>query len=82
MLKVAILTESSIWLFQLIREEGMIWEEKKNLLFSPRFPHRYKTRRPPLGTLETNYKMTKWRRTLDLDDLTKKLGIVNSLNLL
>ena len=37
----------------------MIWEEKKNLLFSPRFPHRYKTRRPPLGTLETNYKMTK-----------------------
>ena len=38
-------------------EEGMIWEEKKNLLFSPRFPYRYKTRRPPLGTLETNYKM-------------------------
>ena len=35
----------------------MIWEEKKILLFSPRFPHRYKTRRPPLGTFETNYKM-------------------------
>ena len=35
----------------------MTWEEKKNLLFSPRFPYRYKTRRPLLGTLETNYKM-------------------------
>ena len=35
----------------------MIWGEESILFFSPRFPQRYKTRRPPLGTFETNYKM-------------------------
>ena len=57
MLQAAILTESSLWLFQLIKEEGMICEEVRILFSSPRFPHRYKTRQPPLGTFETNYKM-------------------------
>ena len=83
MLQEAILTESSLWLLQLIREEGMIWEEEKTLFFSSRLPHLYKTRHSPpryiWNQLQNGYQ---WRWALDLDDLTEKLGTANSLNLL
>ena len=80
MLQAAILTESSLWLFQLIREEGIIWEEERILFFSPRSSHRYKTQRPPSWNQLQN--VYQWRWALDLDDHKEKLGTVNSLNLL
>ena len=51
----------------------MIWEEERILFCSPHFPHRYKTRRPPLGTFETNYKMA----TSDGERLISTISLKN-----
>ena len=76
MLQAAILTVSSIW------EEGMIWEKERILIFSPRSPYRYKSRHPSLGTFETNYKMATSDGERLISTISRKLGTVNSLNML
>ena len=45
---------------------------RENFIFLPSLPHRYKTRRPPLGTFETNYKMATSDGERLISTITKK----------
>ena len=66
------------WVSKSLTGRGVVWEEAKEIFFSPPSPYRFKPQCPPPGYI-WNQDGRPYRYALDPGDLTKKFWTVNSL---
>ena len=66
------------WVSKSLRGRGVVWEEAKEIFFSPPSPYRFKPQCQPPGYI-WNQDGRPYRYALDPGDLTKKFWTVNSL---